>query len=268
MKLSAIAFILYTAFTSALFGVDSVVLATNQTLAGTVDANLLGQSFTVSAPVELSSVDVYVQRASGGSAFQLYLQPFDPWTNTRGNPLASVTVALSEIPDSVAGGWVSVSIDPPVEIATPGVYAIFLDTDSNGFPNGYNNYGYSNGDSVVGGRLVGPIFSKPVEMMMRLHGIADSSAFSPAPIPAPKISGPVVSSRYSSVAGRVLTYYTYSWNSQAGVVYVVESTKDFKQWFASNYLGDGNPMNRTINNEYWATQFIRVTAIPLGDYKK
>lgn len=268
MNLQAVAFLSFIAFSSTLLGDNAIIFATNDGLAGTVDANLLGQSFTISGPVELTSVDVYVQRESGGSAFQLYLQPFDPWTNTRGNPLASVAVALSEIPDSAAGGWVSVSIDPPVAIATPGIYGIFLDTDSNGFPNGYNNYGYSNGDSVVGGRIVGPIFSKPVEMMMRLHGVANSTAFSSSPIPTPKISAPVVDKMYSAVAGRMLTYFTFSWNTQVGAVYVVESTKNFTQWFASSYLGNGDSMSRTINNEYWATQFIRVTAIPLGDYRK
>ena len=125
---------------------DPIILATNNVLSGTADSNLLGQSFTVSEPVTISSVELYVQRQFGGSSFQVFLKPFDPWTNTAGAALTTVTVFLEAIPTSMEGGWITVDFEAPVMIDTPGIYGVFVDTDSNGFPDGYNAYGYAEGD--------------------------------------------------------------------------------------------------------------------------
>jgi len=226
------------------------------------------QTFTISKPVRISSIEVYAKRNGGGSSFQIYLQPFDPWTGTRGNALASKNIPLSSIPTDPQGGWVSTSFDPPVSIASSGVYAIFVDSDSKGAPDGYNDFGYALGDSIRGGRLIGPTFGSEVEMLFRIRGIAETDAFNPSDFVIPKISGPTLETRYSPVARRNLVYARISWDTKPGAAYIVWSSKDMKLWFDSPRLGNGTVMSYERSNEYWNSTFMRIQVMALGDYKK
>lgn len=254
-------------FGSALAQVDPVILG-SENIAGTADVLLLGQSFTISKPVKISSIQVYAKRIGGGSSFQIYLQPFDPWTGTRGTALASKNIPLSSIPSDPQGGWVSASFEPPISIASPGVYAIFVDSDSEGAPDGYNDFGYALGDSIRGGRLIGPIFGSEVEMLFRIRGAAETDAFNPGDFIVPKIVGPTLENRYSASAGRNLIYAKISWETELGAAYIVWTSKVMKLWFANPRLGNGGSISFERSNEYWDSTFFRIQVMPLGDYKK
>ena len=247
---------------------EGSILLGSEILAGTEDVLRLGQSFTVTKPVEILSVEVYAKRKLGGSSFQVFLQTFDPWTETRGTPLAVKSVPLASIPSVTAGGWVKATFDNPVSITASGVYAIFVESDSQGAPNGYNEFGYATGDSINGGRLIGPTFSTEVEMMFRLRGTAQQGAFSPKMFALPKVIGPSLQTRYSVVAKRNLVYATISWDTEVGAVYKIFTSKDMKLWFTTPRLGSGNTMTYERSNEYWSSTFIKIQVMPLGDYKK
>jgi hypothetical protein len=253
--------------TSVHAGEDPVIFATNPTFSGSADANLFGQTFTTSAPVEITCVEVFVERESGGSSFQLFIQPYDPWTRTRGAPIASVTVPLSALPIAPEGGWMAISVSPPAVLSNPGVFGVFLDTDSEGFPDGYNSYGYSEGDSVAGGRIVNPTFTRDVEMMLRLRGDADTGAFEPPKYTAPRFTS--ITSERKNTASGTLTFVRFSWQTESGAVYRILRSEDLVRWRDSNLLrlGDGLETFYEATNEIHSKRFIKVEVQPLGDYK-
>lgn len=247
---------------------DPVIFSTNAVLSGTADANLFGQTFTISAPVTVSCIEIYVKRQFGGSSFQLFLKPFDPWTNTSGAALATAAVPLENLPATTEGGWITIELGAPVTITSPGVYGVFVDTDSNGYPDGYNAYGYAEGDSVVGGRLVNPAFSRPVEMMVRIRGAATAEALLPPDFLIPRFKSITSEQRYT--ASGTFTFVRFTWDTQSGALYRILKSDDLVAWRDNKLVRLGNNAETyyETSNEYSNSSFIKVQVIPLGDYKK
>ncbi|MBK1884766.1 hypothetical protein JIN85_20305 [Luteolibacter pohnpeiensis] len=259
--------ILY-ALTLTCWAQDPVILS-SESLNNTVDATAIGQSFTITQSITLSSVGVWVKKIAGGAPFELSVQPYDPWNNAQGEAVFSATVPASGIPDGSGGGWVEVPISPPLQISNPGIYSILADTDSQGFPDGYNEYGVALGDSIQGGvRFTGGHGPIVTELVFRMRGSAPPGAFTP-PLPSvPKISGPIVEDYYEFAVRAMRKRFTYTWDTEVDVVYIVENSKDMSLWFDDAYLGTGAQMSATIRNTFWDTQYLRVTAKLLGDYRK
>jgi hypothetical protein len=257
-----------TSATHCIAADDPIIFSTSAVLSGTADSNLFGQSFTVSDPVTVSSVELYVQRKSGGSSFQVFLKPFDPWTNTAGAALTTVAVPLEALPTATGGGWITVDFGAPVMIEIPGVYGVFVDTDSNGFPDGYNGYGYAEGDSIVGGRLVGPTFNRDVEMMIRIRGTAATGALLPTDLVVPRFKSITSERRYTAFG--TFTFVRFTWDTQTGAVYRILRSDNLTTWLDNKLLrlGDGAETYYETSNQYKDTSFMKVMVVPLGDYKK
>ena len=240
----------------------------SEVLEGTADILLLGQSFTVSKPIEISSVEVYAKRIGGGSSFQIYLQPYDPWTGTRGSPLVSKSVPLVDIPSNSEGGWVRSTFDNPISITDTGVYAIFVDSDSDGSPDGYNDFGYASGDSITGGRLIGPNFGSEVEMLFRIRGSAGADAFAPPGFEVPEFTSVTSELRYTAFG--TFTFVRFSWDTESGAVYRILRSSDLNVWRDNNNLrlGDNSSTYSELSNRYNSKQFIKVLVQPLGEFKR
>ncbi len=121
-------------------------------LKGVADYSV-GQSFTVSKGIEISSIEIFARKYGVGEAFTLTVEPYDPWTGVRQPPLASVFVAASSLPIGNGGDWMTIPFSSPVIISDPGVYLFFLEQKRE--TNGYNAFGFSVDNRIKAGRLVG-----------------------------------------------------------------------------------------------------------------
>lgn len=243
-------------------GADPVILQSGER-AGDSDAKSMGQCFTLTGSIEITSVEVFARRTYGGSAFTVTIQPYEPWTKTKGAEIATVTVPLQDVPSAPEGGWVEVAFASPVPLAAPGIYVFFLDSLSPGGKAGYNNYGFARGDSIEGGHRVG-ISGNLSEIAFRLRGTAPEGAFVPEPLPPLHLPPPVVKKDHRGKE------WTYTWDSHPGHVYRLRQSSDMKFWLSTDYLGTGSPLSVSRDDYYYKrpSEFRYLEVIRLGDYKK
>lgn len=139
-----------------------------------------GQSFTATGTYQVTSLDLYMSKSSGGSDITVTLHAFDSLTSILGTTVLGSGV-LRESGISTTAAWTSIQFSSPVSVQADSIYAFKIVANDPGGATGWNNYGAAASNVYIGGNYLnistnGTVSKSTSDLAFRVSAVPEPSS--------------------------------------------------------------------------------------------
>ena len=139
-----------------------------------------GQSFTATGTYQITSLDLYMSKSSGGSDITVTLHAFDSLTSILGTTVLGSGI-LRESGISTTAAWTSIQFSSPVNVLADSTYAVKIVAKDPGGSTGWNNYGAAASNVYIGGNYLnistsGTVTKTNSDLAFRVSAVPEPSS--------------------------------------------------------------------------------------------
>jgi hypothetical protein len=139
-----------------------------------------GQSFTATGTYQITSLDFYMSKSTGGSDITVTLHTFDSLTSILGVTVLG-SALLRESGISTTAAWTSIQFSSPISVQADSTYAFKIVAKDPGGSTGWNNYGAAASNVYIGGNFLnistnGTVSKASSDLAFRVSAVPEPSS--------------------------------------------------------------------------------------------
>jgi hypothetical protein len=139
-----------------------------------------GQSFTATGTYQITSLDFYISKSSGGSDITVTLHTFDSLASILGATVLGSAV-LRESGISTTAAWTIIQFSSPISVQADSTYAFKIVAKDPGGSTGWNNYGAAASNVYIGGNYLniftnGTVSKTNSDLAFRVSAVPEPSS--------------------------------------------------------------------------------------------